>query len=198
MRYTNPILYGDYSDPDVIRVGEDFFMVSSSFTYVPGIPVLHSRDLAHWELIGYAARRLPFARYDRPAHKCGLWAPSIRYRSGTFYVYACMPDEGLFAFITRDPAGEWECRCVKDVTGWIDPCPLFDDDGRVWLVHGLAASRVGINNVLYAHEMSADGLNVMDKGRLIYNGAEHHDTTVEGPKVYKRKGCTGSCVRPAA
>ena len=188
VQYTNPILYGDYSDPDVIRVGEDFYMISSSFTYVPGIPVLHSRDLVHWELIGYAARRLPFARYDKPAHKCGTWAPSLRYHNGLFYVYVCMPDEGLFAFTASDPAGTWECHYVKDVVGWIDPCPLFDDDGRVWLIHGFAASRVGINNVLYAHEMSPDGLKVLDKGRMIYDGADHNDTTVEGPKAYKRDG----------
>ena len=188
MRYTNPILYGDYSDPDVIRKGEDFYMTSSSFTYIPGLPVLHSRDLAHWELIGYAARRLPFARYDQPAHKCGVWAPSLRYHNGTFYIYVCMPDEGLFAFTARDPAGEWECHYVKDVTGWIDPCPLFDEDGQVWLVHGFAASRAGINNVLYVHKMSADGLTVLDNGRMVYDGADHKDLTVEGPKAYKRDG----------
>ena len=188
MHYTNPILYGDYSDPDVIRVGEDFYMISSSFTYVPGIPVLHSRDLVHWEIVGYAAQRLPFARYDRPAHKCGTWAPSLRYHQGLFYVYVCLPDEGLFAFTAADPAGEWICHYVKDVTGWIDPCPLFDGDGRTWLVHGFAASRAGINNVLYVHEMSADGLKVLDKGRRVYDGAEHGDITVEGPKFYRRDG----------
>ena len=201
LRYTNPILYGDYADPDVIRVGEDFYMISSSFTYIPGIPVLHSRDLAHWELIGYAAKWLPFDRYDQPAHKCGIWAPSLRWHRGMFYVYVCMPDEGLFAFTAKDPAGEWECHHVKDVVGWIDPCPLFDDDGRVWLVHGFAASRVGINNILYVHEMSADGLSVLDKGKLVYDGAAHGDVTVEGPKFYKRNGaywilCPAGGVKP--
>ncbi|MBR6706805.1 MAG: glycoside hydrolase 43 family protein, partial [Clostridia bacterium] len=201
MRYTNPILYGDYSDPDVVRVGEDFYMISSSFTYVPGLPVLHSRDLVHWELIGYAVRHLPFARYDKPAHKCGIWAPSLRYHNGTFYIYVCMPDEGLFAFTTKDPAGEWECHYVKDVTGWIDPCPLFDDDGRAWLVHGFAASRAGINNVLYVHKMSPDGLIVLDKGKMVYDGADHNDITVEGPKAYKRDGmywilCPAGSVKP--
>lgn len=188
MQYTNPILYGDYSDPDVIRVGEDFYMISSSFTYLPGIPVLHSRDLAHWELIGYAARRLPFARYDRPAHKRGTWAPSLRWHNDTFYVYVCLPDEGLLAFTAQDPAGEWECHVVKQVVGWIDPCPLFDDDGSVWLVHGLAASRIGINNMLFVHRLSPDGLQVLDKGCLVYNGADHGDVTVEGPKFYQRQG----------
>ena len=201
MRYQNPILRGDYSDPDVIRVGEDFYMISSSFTYVPGIPVLHSKDLVHWELTGYAADHLPFERYRKPAHKCGTWAPSLRYHQGLFYVYVCMPDEGLFAFTAEDPAGRWDCHWVKDVSGWIDPCPLFDEDGRAWLVHGFAASRCGINNILYAHEMSPDGLQVLDKGVLVYSGADHGDVTVEGPKWYKRNGtywimCPAGGVKP--
>ncbi len=188
MQYRNPILKGDYSDPDVIRVEEEFYMISSSFTYIPGIPVLKSRDLVHWQLIGYAASRLPFERYRRPAHKRGVWAPSIRYHNGLFYVYVCLPDEGLLVFTARDPAEEWACRWVLDVCGWIDPCPLFDDDGRAWLVHGFAASRCGINNLLCVHEMSPDGLQILDKGAIIYNGADHGDETVEGPKWYKRQG----------
>ena len=186
--YTNPILYGDYSDPDVIRVGDCFYMISSSFPYVPGIPVMRSKDLVHWERIGYAAKRIPHSRYDRPAHRCGLFAPSLRYHNGRFYVYVCMPDEGLYAFTAEDPAGEWEAYLVKRVTGWIDPCPLFDEDGRVYLVHGFAGSRVGINNVLYVHALSDDGLRVLDLGRCVYDGAEHGDSTVEGPKFYKRDG----------
>ena len=188
MQYQNPILLGDYSDPDVIRVGEDFYMISSSFTYLPGIPVLRSRDLVHWTLIGYAAARLPFARYNTPQHRCGTWAPSLRWRDGLFYVYVCLSDEGLICLTASDPAGEWQTHWVKDVTGWIDPCPLFADDGRVWLVHGFAASRAGINNLLYVHELSRDGLKVLDKGTLVYNGADHGDTTVEGPKFYQRGG----------
>ena len=119
MHYTNPILKGDYSVPDVIRVGEDFYMISSSFTYLPGIPVLQSRDLVHWELIGYAASSLPFERYRKPVHKCGTWAPSLRYHNGLFYVYVCLPDEGLFAFTAEDPAGRWDCHWIMDVSGWI-------------------------------------------------------------------------------
>ncbi len=186
MKYQNPILMGDYSDPDVIRVGEDYYMISSSFTYLPGIPVLHSRDLVHWRTIGYAASHLPFRRYDVPAHKCGTWAPSIRYRKGLFYVYVCLPDEGLFAFTAEDPAGRWDCHFVKDVCGWIDPCPLFDADGRNYLLHGFAASRCGINNILYLHQLSDDGFSVLDKGALVYSGDEHGDVTVEGPKMYRR------------
>ena len=188
MRYTNPILYGDYSDPDVIRVKDDFYMISSSFTYFPGLPVLHSRDLVHWELISYACRRLPFSSYGSPRHSCGIWAPSLRYHDGRFFIYVCTPDEGLFCFTARDPAGEWEMHHVLDVTGWIDPCPLFDDDGNAYLVHAFAASRIGINNLLYIHKMSADGLRILDKGRLVINGADYGDVTIEGPKLYKRNG----------
>jgi len=201
MKYQNPILYGDYSDPDVIRVGEYFYMISSSFTYLPGIPVLRSRDLVHWELIGYAAERLPFPAYEAPAHKRGTWAPSIRYHDGLFYVYVCLPDEGLIAFTARDPAGRWDFHYVKDVVGWIDPCPLFAEDGSVWLVHGLAASRAGINNMLFIHRMSEDGFQVLDKGTLVYHGADHGDVTVEGPKLYLRQGtywilCPAGGVQP--
>lgn len=201
MKYRNPILYGDYSDPDVIRVGEDFYMISSSFTYLPGIPVLHSRDLAHWELIGYAAERLPFPAYEVPAHKKGTWAPSIRYRDGIFHVYVCLPDEGLIDFTAKDPAGRWDFHYVKDVVGWIDPCPLFLEDGSAWLVHGLAASRMGMNNMLYIHRLSDDGFSVLDKGTLVYNGADYGDVTVEGPKIYQRQGkfwimCPAGGVKP--
>ncbi len=186
MMYQNPILKGDYSDPDVIRVGDDYYMISSSFTYLPGIPVLHSRDLVHWHTIGYAASRLPFARYGVPAHKCGTWAPSLRYHNGLFYVYVCLPDEGLMAFTAKDPAGEWQCHYVKDVCGWIDPCPLWDEDGNAYLLHAFANSRSGINNILYLHAMSADGLQILDKGKLVYSGDDKGDTTVEGPKMYRR------------
>ncbi len=201
LHYRNPILRGDYSDPDVIRVGEDFYLTSSSFTYVPGLPILHSRDLVHWEQIGYAAERLPFERYNRPAHKCGTWAPSIRWHNGQFYVYVCLPDEGLLAFTAENPAGPWECHYVKDVCGWIDPCPLFASDGTVWLVHGFAASRAGINNLLFVHRLSDDGLQVLDNGMLVYDGRLHGDVTVEGPKFYERDGmywilCPAGGVKP--
>ena len=107
MRYQNPILYMDLSDPDVIRVGEDFYMTASSFTYVPGLPVLHSRDLVHWEIVGYAADRLPAARYDRPAHGCGIWAPSFRYHHGLFYI---LPVPGNAIWSRRSPVGSIPAR----------------------------------------------------------------------------------------
>lgn len=104
--YKNPILLSDYSDPDVIRVGKDFYMVASSFTYFPGLPVLHSKDLINWKIIRYAVDKLPFDDYDVPQHGKGVWAPSIRYHNGMFYVYFATPDEGIFVSTTDDPYGK--------------------------------------------------------------------------------------------
>ena len=187
--FYNPILPGFFSDPAICSNGKgDYYLVTSTFTYFPGVPIFHSRDLVNWEQVGWAAPFLPFERYDRPAHKCGTWAPSIRYMHGLFYVYVCLPDEGLMAFTAEKPEGPWTPHFVKDVCGWIDPCPLLDDNGDMYLVHGLANSRCGLNNMLFVHRMSADGLQVLDKGRLVYDGQDHGDVTVEGPKMYKRDG----------
>ena len=185
--YTNPILKGDYSDPDVIRVGNDFYMTSSSFTYFPGMPILHSTDLVHWEHIGYAAASLPFPAYENTNHKKGTWAPCMRYHNGTFYVYVCAPDEGLLVFTAKDPAGPWRMTLAADETGWIDPTVLFDDDGQVYLVHAWARSRAAIDSRLFLHRMNADGTKVADGGIEIFHEERRHPTT-EGPKLYKRNG----------
>ncbi|HML46987.1 MAG TPA: glycoside hydrolase 43 family protein, partial [Clostridia bacterium] len=187
MHYANPILKGDFSDPDVVRVGNDYYMISSSFTYFPGIPLLHSTDLVHWTLVNHIAPHLPFSSYDAPRHKCGLWAPSIRHHNGMFYVYVCTPDEGLLAFTSPDPLGEFRVRHVKDVSGWIDPCPFWDDDGRAYLLHAFAGSRAGIKNRLFLHRMSADGMAILDDGVEVYAGGDENPTT-EGPKMYKIDG----------
>ena len=93
--YINPILYTDYSDPDAIRVGEDYFMIASSFCNTPAVPLLHSKDLVNWKVINYIIDKLPFDYYDKPVHGCGTWAPAIRYHEGTYYVFIPMPDEGI-------------------------------------------------------------------------------------------------------
>ena len=186
--YTNPILCADYSDPDVIRVGGDFYMIASSFTYVPGVPVLHSTDLVNWELIGYCVRRLPFERYDRPVHGCGTWAPSLRYHDGRFYAFIPMPDEGIFVATAEDPAGEWTpLRCIKSVRGWIDPCPLWDDDGRAYIAFAYANSRCGIKHRLSVVEIDPVTCDVIGEPALVFDGTLSAPT-VEGPKLYKRNG----------
>ena len=111
--YKNPILYADYSDPDVVRVGEDYYMVSSSFTYIPGVPLLHSRDLVHWELINHCVKKLPFEKYALPCHGSGTWAPSIRYHEGTFFVFIPLVDEGILVARSKDPYGEFEWNMLN-------------------------------------------------------------------------------------
>ncbi|WP_245844100.1 family 43 glycosylhydrolase [Nibricoccus aquaticus] len=178
--YRNPVLKADYSDPDVIRVGEDFYLVASEFHFV-GMQVLHSRDLVNWRVIGQVFDRLPIdAKYDEMrAYAQGTWAPSLRYRDGVFYVYVCTPQDGLFMWHTKDPAGPWsEMVTVKRVSGWEDPCPFWDDDGQAYLVRG----KVGAGPIIL-HKLSADGTQLLDDGVEIYRGP-----VAEGPKLFKRGG----------
>src|SRR5579883_2141260 len=107
-RYRNPILKADYSDPDVIRVGGDFYLVASDFHFM-GIQVLHSTDLVNWKIIGQVFHRLPISpKYDEmTAYAEGTWAPSLRYHNGEFYLYVCTPKDGLFMWHTKDPAALW-------------------------------------------------------------------------------------------
>ncbi len=179
--YTNPIIHADYSDPDVIRVGDDYYMIASSFNCVPGIPVLHSTDLVHWELINHVFDRIPFERFDKPVHGRGAWAPCLRFHDGKFYTYVCTPDEGLFVAITDDISGKWEITHVADVQLWEDPSPLWDDDGNAYLVR----SKLG-GSVLYLHKMSQDGKSLLDDGVIIFDDPAHK--TIEGPKFMKHNG----------
>ncbi len=182
------VLFADYSDPDVIRVGEDYYLVASSFQCVPGLPILHSRDLVHWTIIGHAAERLPSPDFDRPQHGNGMWAPSLRHHDGWFWIYVGDPDRGIYMTRARDPRGPWEpLTFVKEAKGWIDPCPLWDDDGSMFLVHAWAKSRAGFNGVLHVNKLSADGRRVIDDGVMVFDGRERHPT-IEGPKFYKRNG----------
>ncbi len=186
--YKNPILYTDYSDPDVIRVGEDYFLVASSFCNAPAVPVLHSKDLVNWKVIGYAMDKLPFAEYDKPLHGCGTWAPAIRYHEGVFYIFIPMPDEGIFMVRSKDPFAGWEEPvCVRKVTGWIDPCPFWDDDGQAYMVSAFARSRIGFKSILHLSPLAPDCTQVLGDGKHIYDGSETQPT-IEGPKLYKRNG----------
>lgn len=186
--YRNPILYTDYSDPDVIRVGEDYYMVASSFCNSPGLPVLHSKDLVSWKVISYVVDRIREPGYEIPQHGHGIWAPSIRYHDGWFIVYYPMPDEGIFMSKAREAIGPWsEPVCVKAGKGWIDPCPFWDEDGKAYLVNGFAKSRSGIKSILHISPMNAEGTALTGDGQHIFDG-HHTQPTIEGPKMYKRNG----------
>lgn len=187
--FKNPVLYADYSDPDICRVGDDFYMTSSSFNCAPGLPILHSKDLVNWKIIGYALEEIfPVDHFKTPQHGNGVWAPSIRYHNDEFYIYWGDPDFGIYMVKTKDPAGSWEDPVlVQSGKGLIDACPLWDDDGNAYLVHAFAGSRASIKSVLVVNKMSADGTKLLDKGTLVFDGHEEHPT-VEGPKFYKHNG----------
>jgi len=106
--YKNPILYADYSDPDAIRVDDDYYMTASSFTCIPGLPILHSRDLVNWTLIGHAVQRYPNDLFDRPQHGKGIWAPAIRHHNNLFYIFWGDPDTGIYRVRAKSPAGPWD------------------------------------------------------------------------------------------
>ena len=187
--YKNPVLYADYSDPDVCRVGEDYYLTSSSFNCIPGLQVLHSKDLVNWSIVGAA---LPYAvppvDDERPEHGNRVWAPSIRHHNGEFYIFWGDPDQG--AFMTKAPKAEgpWsEPVLVKPGKGVIDTCPLWDEDGRVYLVHAYAGSRAGLKSVIAICELNKEASKAITPSRIVFDGHEAHQTC-EGPKFYKRNG----------
>ena len=213
--YINPVINADYSDPDVCRVGDDFYMTSSSFCSFPGLQILHSTDLVNWEIIGAALTDYPGPNWDDdaqwetlgqrldtpatpppgpqewrtvPQHGNGVWAPALRYHNGEFYIYCGDPDRGIFMVKTDDPRGRWEDPVwVVKAKGYIDPCPFWDEDGKAYLSHGCAGSRAGHKSVLFVAPMSADGTHLLGRSRIVYDGHETQPT-IEGTKFYKYKG----------
>jgi beta-xylosidase len=185
--FRNPIIHADYSDPDVIRHGDDFFLVASSLNCTPGLPILHSRDLVNWTIINHAVRNLPHERFTEVQHGCGVWAPAIRFHAGKFWIFFPMPDEGIYVTTATDPAGQWsEPHLVQAGRGLIDPCPLWDD-GKAYLVHAYAHSRTGIKHVLRVRPMAPDGSRLLGEGRIVFNKPDRHPT-LEGPKFLKKDG----------
>ncbi len=177
--YKNPILNADYSDPDVIRVGEKYYMVASDFHWM-GMQVLETEDLVNWQLISQVYQRLDFPGWDTNSHYAGgAWAPAIRYHEGKFWIYVCTPDEGLLMTTATDPRGPWEpLHCVKRIEKWEDPCPFWDEDGQAYL--GRSRHRAG---PIIVHKMSADGKTLLDEGVTVYEGP-----VAEGTKFLKRNG----------
>lgn len=182
--YRNPVIHADYSDPDAIRVGDDYYMISSSFNHAPGLPILHSMDLVNWRLIGHALpKQPPYDRFSKVQHGGGVWAPSIRYHKGEFYIYYPDPDAGIYMIKSKSILGPWsEPAMVMEGKGLIDPCPFWDENGKVYLAYAYAGSRAGIKSILAIKELNTNADAVM-----VFDGHDA-DPTVEGPKLYKRNG----------
>ena len=189
-KYKNPVLYADYSDPDACRVGDDYYMTSSSFNCLPGLQILHSKDLVNWTIIGAAIpyELSPVQTPERPEHGNRVWAPSIRHHNGEFYIFWGDPDQGAFMVKAKDPKGPWsEPVLVKAGKGIIDTCPLWDEDGKVYMVHAYAGSRAGLKSVIAVCELNAEADKAITQSRIVFDGHEAHQTC-EGPKFYKKDG----------
>jgi beta-xylosidase len=187
--YKNPIINADYSDPDAVRVGDDYYMTASSFSNSPGLPILHSKDLVNWRLINHVFREQePRDVFKRPQHGGGVWAPAIRFHAGEYYIFYPDPDYGIYMTKAKDPALEWsKPLLIAEGKGWIDPCPLWDDDGKAYLVHAFAGSRAGIKSIIVVKRMNSEGTRLLDDGVMVFDGHDA-DPTVEGPKFMKRDG----------
>lgn len=185
------IIYADYSDPDVCEGSKgDYWLTASSFQCAPGLPILHSEDMVHWTLVNYALKSLiPAEHYADVQHGCGVWAPCIRKHGDTYYIYWGDPDYGIFMVKTHDPASEWNAPVlVVSGKGMIDPSPLWDDDGRLYLVNGWANSRCGFNSILTVRQLTADGASAVSDPVMVYDGLTEGNHTIEGPKFYKKDG----------
>ena len=177
--YVNPVLNADFSDPDVIRVGEKYYMVASDFHFM-GMQVLESDDMVNWHYVSQIYRRFDEPGWDENKHYAGgSWAPAIRYHDGLFYVFFCTPEEGLYMSTAKDARGPWApLHLVRRVEKWEDPCPFWDDDGQAYL----GRSRHGAGPII-VHKISPDGKRLLDEGVTVYTGP-----VAEGTKFLKRNG----------
>jgi xylan 1,4-beta-xylosidase len=181
--FDEPVIAGMAPDPSVCRVGDDYYLVTSTFEYFPGVPVYHSKDLIHWQLIGHALTRpsqLPLVRLTRNG---GIWAPTIRYHDGTFYMVTTLKTEGHGNFFvhTKDPAGEWSEPIGLD-QGGIDPSLFFDDDGKVYLTTGGG----GCATRICQSEIDIKSGKRLSDIKPLWNGTG--GSSPEGPHLYKLKG----------
>lgn len=186
---TNPILPGFYPDPSICAVGDDFYLVNSSFAYFPGIPIMHSKDLAHWEQIGNACDRESQLPLGDTGHSRGLFAPTIRYHEGTFYIICTnVSYGGNFIITAQNPAGPWsEPHYIEGADG-IDPSLFFDEDGTCYYI-GTHPNPAGCQYdgdwYIWIQELDIENMKLVGEVHNVWNGAMRNIIWPEGPHLYK-------------
>lgn len=190
--FENPILCGSYPDPSICRVGEDYFLVTSTFTYFPGIPVFHSRDLVHWRQIGHALDRPSQLDLDGLDAGCGIYAPTIRYSNGVFYIITTnMGRGGNFVVTATNPAGPWsEPYWLNDAPG-IDPSLFFDDDGKVYYTGNRKpedGEKYSGHREIWIQEFDIHTMTLKGKKHTLWQGALSGAKWTEAPHLYKING----------
>jgi len=195
-KFQNPIVAGFYPDPSITRKGDDYYMVTSSFSYAPGVPVLHSRDLVNWQHIGHAISPEQKLDFNGLSVSRGIFAPTIRYHNGLFYIITTAVDSGGNFFITAaDPAGEWSEPYWLPEIGGIDPDIFFDDDGKVYIAHNDAPVEAPLYQGhraiwLWEYDLAAKKV-IKSTGRVIVNGGTDlasEPIWIEAPHLYKING----------
>lgn len=186
---TNPILPGFYPDPSICAVGDDFYLVNSSFAYFPGIPIMHSKDLAHWEQIGNACDRESQLPLGDTGHSRGLFAPTIRYHEGTFYIICTnVSYGGNFIITAQNPTGPWsEPHYIEGADG-IDPSLFFDEDGTCYYI-GTHPNPAGCQYdgdwYIWIQELDIENMKLVGEVHNVWNGAMRNIIWPEGPHLYK-------------
>ena len=189
--FRNPILPGCYPDPSICRASDDYYLVTSTFEYFPGLPIFHSRDLVHWQQIGHVLNRASQLPLDGVHSSGGLYAPTIRYSNGTFYVVNTLVDgktkSGNFIVTATDPVGPWSGPNWLESAQGIDPSLFFDEDGRVWYT----GTRLKANGDYESHteiwlqELDLQSMCLVGEVYVLWDGAVKGAVWAEAPHIYK-------------
>ena len=179
--YYNPIINKDMSDPDVIKYKDGYLLITSSFSFLPDIPLYYSLDLVNWKFVRYIVKKLPFKKYNRVHFGHGIWAPSIRVHNDIVYVVFPTPDEGIFVTYSKNPFSSWsKVHHLKSISGYEDPCPIWYKN-KTYVVHVYVKSRIGFNSKLAIFETDEKLENVLSESKIVYDGSKDNPT-IEGPK----------------
>lgn len=186
----NPIMSGFYPDPSICAVGEDFYLATSSFAYFPGLPIMHSKDLAHWEQIGSALNRDSQLPLKEAGHSQGLFAPTIRYYDGTFYLICTnVSHGGNFIVTAKNPEGPWSEPYYIEGADGIDPSLFFDEDGTCYYI-GTHPNPDGCKYdgdwYIWIQELDLQSMKLVGKPQNVWNGAMKNIIWPEGPHLYKK------------
>lgn len=194
-QYRNPVLAGFYPDPSTVRVGDDFYLVTSTFGWFPGIPVFHSRDLVNWRQIGNAIDRPDMLDFSGLTLSRGVFAPAIEYHEGTFYILnTCVDCGGNFVITAKDPAGPWSDPVWLPTVEGIDPSIFFDDDGSAWIINNRAPEGPPLydgHRALWIERFDPVGLKMLGNPKMVVDGGidlSQKPVWIEGPHIYKRNG----------
>ncbi|WP_245966493.1 glycoside hydrolase family 43 protein [Sphaerisporangium album] len=194
MRFSNPILPGCHPDPSICRVGDDYYLVTSTFEWFPGVPIFHSRDLAHWRRIGHVLDRASQLSLDGIRPSGGIYAPTLRHHDGVFYMITTLVDglmeSGNFVVTATDPSGPWsEPHWLPDAEGF-DPSLFFDDDGRAWAHGTRPAHRPAYegHTEVWLRELDLDGMKLVGEEHVLWDGAVKGAIWSEAPHIYKVDG----------